>query len=83
VRLRLAGILLDEGNYDEALKLAEADHGEAFAALYADIKGDILAAAGKPEEARAAYQAALARMNKKGAYHQIVQMKLDSLGDAR
>ena len=43
-RLRLAAVLLDEKNYDEALKLVGAEHGETFSALYADLKGDILVA---------------------------------------
>ncbi|HTE16364.1 MAG TPA: tetratricopeptide repeat protein, partial [Burkholderiales bacterium] len=42
-RLRLAGVLLDEKNHDEALKLLDAKHVAAFDGLYADLKGDILA----------------------------------------
>src|SRR5687768_3517359 len=58
-RLRLAGILLDEKKYDDALKLLSAKPTEAYVALYADAKGDVLTAQGKPAEARAAYQLAL------------------------
>jgi hypothetical protein len=58
-RLRLAGIRLDEKKYDEALALLEAKHAEAFVPLYADLRGDILAAQGKPAEARAATNFAL------------------------
>lgn len=79
-RLRLAGILLDEKNYAEALKQLEAPHAKAFAGLFADLKGDVLAAQGKTAEARAAYQAALEKMDEKSAYRQVVQMKLDGLG---
>jgi predicted negative regulator of RcsB-dependent stress response len=82
VRLRLAGILLDERKHDEALRLLETKHGESFAGLYADLKGDVLTAAGKVAEARAAYQMALDKLGKKGTYHNIVQMKLDALTDA-
>ena len=35
-RLRLAGVLLDQKKYDEALKLLEAAHPEAFEGLFAD-----------------------------------------------
>ncbi|MDE2365733.1 MAG: tetratricopeptide repeat protein [Betaproteobacteria bacterium] len=80
VRLRLAGILLDEKKYGEALGLLDTKHGESFDGLYADLKGDILSATGKIAEARAAYQTALAKMGVKGTYYNIVQMKLDGLG---
>lgn len=83
VRLRLAGILLDEGKYDEALRLLETKPGESFAGLYADLKGDVLTAAGKVAEARTAYQTALDKLGKKGTYQNIVQMKLDALADAK
>lgn len=79
-RLRLAGILLDEKDYAGATKQLESKHEKAFAGLFADLKGDVLAAQGKTAEARAAYQAALEKMDEKSAYRQVVQMKLDGLG---
>ena len=82
-RLRWAGILLDEKNYDEALRLAEAQHGAAFDARYADLKGDVLAAQGKVAEARSAYRVALDKSDAKSAYRGVIQMKLDALGDAK
>ena len=39
----------------------------AFAGLYADLRGDMLAAAGKPTEARAAYQTAHRQARRQGA----------------
>ncbi len=83
VRLRLAGLLLDEKKYDEALKLVESKHGASFGGLYADRKGDILTAAGKVAEARAAYQMALDRISDSSAYHNIIQMKLDALAETK
>ena len=83
VRLRLAGLLLDERKYDDALRLLDTKHGESFGGLYGDLKGDVLTAAGKVTEARAAYQMALDKMGKKGTYHNIVQMKLDALAEAK
>lgn len=82
-RLRLAGVLLDEKNYAEALKLMETRPVEPFSGLYADLKGDILAAQGKIAEARSAYQQALEKSDAKSPYHQLVQLKLDALGDAK
>jgi predicted negative regulator of RcsB-dependent stress response len=82
-RLRLTGVLLDEKKYDEALRLLEVKHGESFDGLYADRRGDVLAATGKVGEARAAYQMALARISSGSTYHDIVQMKLDALPSAK
>ena len=46
-RLRLAGVLLDEKKYDEALKLLDTAHPEAFTGLFADLKGDTLRGSGQ------------------------------------
>jgi predicted negative regulator of RcsB-dependent stress response len=51
-RLRLAAIQLDDRQYDEALRTLDAKHDESFAAVYADLRGDILVAAGRSAEAR-------------------------------
>jgi predicted negative regulator of RcsB-dependent stress response len=82
-RLRLASILLDEKKYDDALRILETKQGISFDHLYADLKGDVLSAAGRIPEARAAYQMALDKMGGKGTYFNIVQMKLDALLDVK
>lgn len=82
-RLRLAGVLLDEKNYAEALKLTEAKPVESFSGLYADMKGDIYVAQGKLAEARSAYQQALDRSEPQSQYRNLIQLKLDALGDAK
>jgi predicted negative regulator of RcsB-dependent stress response len=51
--------------------------------LYADLRGDILAGQGKRAEARAAYQTALDRSEAASPYRAVVQVKLDSLGEAK
>jgi len=79
-RLNLAAILLDEKNYDEALKLLTSPASPAFAALYADLRGDVLQAQGKSADARAAYKTALEKLDQKSGYRQLVQIKLDALG---
>ena len=79
-RLKLSSMLLDEKDYTAAMKLLDATHAEAFVGLYADLKGDVLAAQGKTEEARAAYQLALDKMESKSAYRNLIQLKLDGLG---
>ena len=50
-RFRLAEVLVDEKQYDEALKVLDAKHADAYAGLYADLRGDALAAAGRRDEA--------------------------------
>jgi predicted negative regulator of RcsB-dependent stress response len=82
-RLRLAGILLDEKKYDDALKLLGAQTGESFAMLYADLRGDVLAAAGKPAEARVAYQLALEKSEPSSSYRRLIEVKLDAMGEAQ
>ncbi len=82
-RLKLASILLDEKNYDEALKQLNATHPDAFTGLYADLKGDVLSAQGKKAEAKAAYQQALDKIEAKSMYRNLVQLKLEGLGDVK
>lgn len=77
-RLRLAGILLEQGQYDQALAQV-ADAPAEFTALYADRRGDILFAQGKTQEARAAWQQALDALAGQPAA-QVVQLKLDAVG---
>lgn len=83
-RLRLAGLLVDEKAYDEALKLLEAKHAEAFAPQYAVMKGDVLVAKNQAAEAKAAYKLALEKADKDkkqgGAFRESVQVRLDALG---
>lgn len=79
-QLRLAAVLLDLGKQPEALTLTEAKHAGAWDALYAAMKGDVLAAQGRKPEARAAYQQALDKTPKEGAQRPLLQAKLDTLG---
>ena len=79
-RVRLAGILLDEKAYDEALKLLAGDPPAQFAAAYADRRGDVLAAQDKAAEARAAYKLALDKLDPASPLRRVVQLKLDALG---
>lgn len=82
-RLRLAGVLLDEKRYDEALKVLDSKPAEVFSALYANLKGDILVAQGKSAEARAAYQLAFDKAEPGSQYRNLIQVKLDALGGAK
>ncbi len=79
-RVRLASIQFDAKQYDDALRTLDAKHDEPFAGVYEDLRGDILAAAGRTSEARTAYQTALTKLDAKGGYYGFVQAKLDGLG---
>ena len=91
-RLRLAHVLFDDKALDEALKLLGEEPVPAFAARFAELKGDILLAQGKQAEARAAYKEALAKQDaiekaagsqtgRETQYRDLLQIKLDSLGE--
>ncbi|MEY2631820.1 MAG: hypothetical protein RIR00_474 [Pseudomonadota bacterium] len=89
-RLRLAAVMLDENTPDEALKQLDATPAPAFAARYAEMRGDILAIQGKKAEARQAYKQAVDKLTGEAVgndsrpltpYRDIVQQKLDSLGE--
>ncbi|KVX11596.1 hypothetical protein WL02_22995 [Burkholderia ubonensis] len=80
-KLRLASLLLDEKAYDAGLKLLSGTPIDAFKGLVADRRGDLLAAQGKADDARAAYKLALDSLPKEDmSARQLVQFKLDALG---
>lgn len=79
-RLRLAGVLLDEKAYDEALKVLAGQFAPQFAGAVADRKGDVLVAQNKLVEARAAYQAALEATDKKNPGRQLIELKFEAVG---
>ncbi|MEO1767543.1 YfgM family protein [Thiobacter aerophilum] len=78
-RLNLAALLLDDKEYDAALKTLDAPHDAAFELLFQERRGDVLAAQGKHKEAAAAYRAALARLAQDSPARAILEIKLDSL----
>ncbi len=79
-RLRLAGLQLDQKQYDAALKTLSGTRSDAFAPRFEDLKGDVMLAQGKHAEARAAYQAAYGKLEEDNPYRSIVELKLDAMG---
>lgn len=59
-RLRLARVLLARGEADAGVALLKGTESTAgkFSALFEEVRGDLLIAAKRPEEARAAYEKA-------------------------
>ena len=76
----MAALLLDEDQYAEAMQQLVAKHTPSFDGLYSDLKGDVLLAQGKTDEARSAYNLAYEKINEGSTYRTIIQMKMDSLG---
>jgi predicted negative regulator of RcsB-dependent stress response len=80
-KLRLASLLLDEKAYDAGLALLAEPQSDAFKGVVADGRGDLLAAQGKRDDARAAYKLALETLSKNDtSTRQLIQFKLDALG---
>lgn len=82
-RLRLAAVLLDEKKYAEALTVLDANKDEAFVALVADMRGDVMLAQGRLDEARAAYKTAIDKAEPRNPVKQIAEVKLNALGGAK
>lgn len=85
-RLRLAGVLLDEGAYDDAQKQVSGSTASElsipFQASFADRRGDIYIAQNKLDDAKREYAAALALLESRSdtrGYANVVQLKLDGL----
>ncbi len=78
--IQLGQVLLEEKKYEEALKNANAVDNEGYFGLSNDLKGDVLSAMGKKEEAKKAYLEALKRFGPKDPYAKFTQEKLETLG---
>lgn len=79
-KLRLAAVMFDQKRYDDALTQLDGTPAESFAGLYANLKGDILAAQGKADAAREAYKVAVAKVGEKSSLKPLIEIKLDGLG---
>lgn len=90
-RLRLAALLLEQQAYDDALKQLDREPVPAFAARFAEFRGDIHMAQGRKAEAINAYKAGLAKLadmpaagrgrSDHEAQRQLLRTKLEALGE--
>lgn len=79
-KVRLAGILLDQGQFDSGLKLLADEPPVEIAGLWLDRRGDLLAEQGKPDQARAAWKSSLDRLAPDDPMRAVVQLKFDTIG---
>ena len=77
-RLRLARVLAQDEAFDEALTVLDVAPG-SFSARYNEVRGDIHAALGNADSARAAYSAALNAEETGFVDRNLVQLKMDAL----
>ena len=79
-RVRLAAVLLEQKKPDEALKVLDGNKEPGFAALVADMRGDVMLSQGRLDEARAAYRLAIEKSDARNPVKGIAQTKLNALG---
>ena len=79
-KLRLASVLMDQKNYDEALKQLSGTVPVEFEAVFADRKGDIFVSQDKRAEAIAEYTKAYKGFEDSVEYRRLVEIKLNALG---
>jgi predicted negative regulator of RcsB-dependent stress response len=79
-RQRLARLMLDQGQADEALALLDtAGEITGFESRYAEVRGDILASQGDTDAAVLAYQSALDTMAAGTGNRELIELKIDNL----
>ena len=79
-RLRLSSLLMDQKNYDEALRQLSGDFPSEFSSVVADRKGDILLLQDKRQEAASEYTKAYKDFDGNVEYRRLVEIKLSALG---
>lgn len=82
-RIRLAAVLLDFKKPTEALQVLDGNKDEAWAAMVADLRGDILFTQGRLDEARAAYKLAIDKSDARSPLRSFTELKLGALGGAQ
>ena len=79
-RMRLAAVELEQKKYEQALKTLDGAQDPGFAALAADMRGDVMLTQGRIDEARAAYRLAIEKADARNPVKSIAQTKLNALG---
>jgi predicted negative regulator of RcsB-dependent stress response len=79
-KLRLAGVLMDQKNYDEALKQLSSAGSVEFEGAFADRRGDLYLLQGNRAQAIAEYTKAYKSFEEGVEYRRLVEVKLGALG---
>jgi predicted negative regulator of RcsB-dependent stress response len=79
INLRLAKVYIASGKIDDALSLVNNVDTGNFSAQYAEVKGDIYAAQGKVEDARQAYEQAIAGAGELAYDPSVLNLKIQAL----
>lgn len=79
-RIQLAGLLIEQKKYDDAIAQVSSNIIPSYSALAADRKGDAYALQNKNTEAIAAYTQAHKSMPADQPYRQLIALKLAQLG---
>ena len=79
-RLRIARVRLAQGESDAALALVDVKNVGSYGALFAELRGDIHASAGRSQQAGEAYRQALDFDGEGLLNRPLVEMKLAELG---
>ncbi|HEY4090302.1 MAG TPA: tetratricopeptide repeat protein [Luteibacter sp.] len=82
VSLRFAQLKYAQGKPQEALTALDSFPGKGFSASTQELRGDVLVKLGRQDDARKAYQAAIAAMGDSAPQRGVVQTKLDDLAVA-
>jgi predicted negative regulator of RcsB-dependent stress response len=73
-------LLADGEDFTGALVLTEVKDKSGFESEYLELKGDMLVALGRRNEARAAYREAMKGAREATAYNAVLRIKLEDLG---
>ena len=79
-RMRLASVQLEQKKFEQALKTLDGNSDPGFAPLAADLRGDVMLAQNRIDEARAAYKLAIEKADARNPVKSIAQTKLNAIG---
>jgi len=79
-RLRMARVLMDSGEAQQALTLLGSEPPAGFVVAYKELEGDLYRALGQTDNARSAYRSAMAALTAQARNRAELQMKLDDVG---
>lgn len=79
-RLRMARVLMESGEAQQALTLLGTEPPAGFVVAYKELEGDLYRTLGQIDNARTAYRSAMAALTPQARNRAELQMKLDDVG---